>query len=133
MNYIKNNRRAGQFGTTLLELSVVIAVILLLVGVTFVGINAWRNSSNSAACVLNLSSIQKAVRSYQNINNLNVGDALTSDKIIGAGLLLEVGPQCPQTKTDYTYGKTVPATGAAYGTCPANPPHAPSATQLAAW
>jgi type II secretory pathway pseudopilin PulG len=133
MNYIKTNRRALQSGTTLLELSVVIAVILLLVGVTFVGINAWRNSANNAACILNLSSVQKAVRSYQNLNNLNVGDALTSDKIIGAGLLLEVGPNCPQTKSAYTYAATVPATGVAYATCPAKPAHAPTATQIAAW
>ena len=133
MNYIKTNRRARQAGTTLLELSVVIAVILLLVGVTFVGINAWRQSANNAACILNLSSIQKAMRSYQNLNNLNVGEGLTSDKIIGAGLLLEVAPNCPQTKTGYTYGNTVPATGTAYGKCPAGTPHAPTAAQVAAW
>ena len=133
MNYIKTNRRALQAGTTLLELSVVIAVILLLVGVTFVGINAWRQSANNAACILNLSSIQKAMRSYQNLNNLNVGEGLTSDKIIGPGLLLEVAPNCPQTKTAYTYGNTVPATGVAYGKCPATTPHAPTAAQIAAW
>jgi type II secretory pathway pseudopilin PulG len=133
MNYIKTNRRARQAGTTLLELSVVIAVILLLVGVTFVGINAWRQSANNAACILNLSSIQKAMRSYQNLNNLNVGDALASTSIIGAGLLMEVAPKCPQTKTAYTYGTTVPATGTAYATCPATPAHAPTATQVAAW
>src|SRR3981081_2681670 len=133
MNYIKTNRRARQAGTTLLELSVVIAVILLLVGVTFVGINAWRQSANNAACILNLSSIQKAMRSYQNLNNLNVTEPLTSDKIIGAGLLLEVAPNCPQTKTGYKYGATVPATGTPYATCPASPAHAPTAAQVAAW
>jgi type II secretory pathway pseudopilin PulG len=134
MNYIKTNRRALQAGTTLLELSVVIAVILLLVSVTFVGINAWRQSANSAACILNLSSIQKAVRSYQNLNNLNVGDALTSDKIVGAGLLLEVAPKCPSAPTKaYAFAATVPATGTVYATCPYASPHAPSAAQSAAW
>jgi len=133
MKYLKINRFARQSGTTLLELSVVIAVILLLVGVTFVGINAWRNSANNAACVLNLSSIQKAVRGYQNMHNLNVGDALASTDFTGTGNLLEVGPNCPQSKGAYTYGTAVPATGVAYATCPASPAHTPSASQLAAW
>jgi type II secretory pathway pseudopilin PulG len=134
VNYIKTNVRVRQSGTTLLELSVVIAVILLLVSVTFVGINAWRNSANKAACILNLSSIQKAVRSYQNMSNLNVGDGLTSDKIIGTGLLLEVAPVCPSAPTAaYTYLTAVPATGTAYATCPYSTPHAPSPAQSAAW
>jgi type II secretory pathway pseudopilin PulG len=134
MNYIKTNLRARQSGTTLLELSVVIAVILLLVSVTFVGINAWRNSANSAACILNLSSIQKAVRSYQNLNNLNVTDPLASTLIIGTGKLLEVAPVCPSAPTaSYTFLGTVPATGTPYATCPYSSPPAPSAAQSAAW
>src|ERR1700730_7382068 len=125
MNYIKTNMRARQSGTTLLELSVVIAVILLLVSVTFVGINAWRNSANSAACILNLSSIQKAVRSYQNLNNLNVVDTLATRSCVGTGKLLEVMPVCPSAPTlAYTPLGTVPATGTAYATCPYTTPHA---------
>ena len=43
MKYIKTNHKwARQRDTTLIELSVVIAVILLLVGVLFIGIQAWR-------------------------------------------------------------------------------------------
>ena len=52
-------RQIGQRGTTLIELSVVIAVLLLLVGVLFIGVSAWRNGANTAACIVNLSSIQK--------------------------------------------------------------------------
>jgi type II secretory pathway pseudopilin PulG len=66
MNIIKTNRRALESGTTLVELSVVIAVILLLVSVLFIGVTAWKNSANRAACLVNLSSLQKAVRGYQN-------------------------------------------------------------------
>jgi type II secretory pathway pseudopilin PulG len=133
MKFIKTNRRAMQSGTTLLELSVVIAVILLLVGVTFVGINAWREAANKSACILNLSNIQKAMRGYQNMNGLQVGDALASTSITGAGNLLEVAPQCPTARKAYTYGTTVPATGTAYATCPNTTVHAPTATQLASW
>ena len=65
MNYIKtNNKWARQRGTTLIELSVVIAVILLLVGVLFIGVQAWRDGANKSACLVNISSIQKAVRGY---------------------------------------------------------------------
>ena len=71
------NKQDGQRGTTLIELSVVIAVLLLLVGVLFIGITAWKNGANTAACIVNLSSIQKAVRGYQNMNGLATGATLT--------------------------------------------------------
>jgi hypothetical protein len=45
-----------------MELSVVIAVLLLLVGVLFIGISAWRNGSNATACVLNGARICKHER-----------------------------------------------------------------------
>ena len=64
------NKPARQRGTTLIELSVVIAVLLLLVGVLFIGITAWKNGSHAAACIVNLASIQKAARGYQNLNGL---------------------------------------------------------------
>jgi prepilin-type N-terminal cleavage/methylation domain-containing protein len=69
MNYIKTiNKRARQRGTTLIELSVVIAVILLLVGVLFIGVTAWKAGANKAACIVNISTVQKAARGYQNMN-----------------------------------------------------------------
>jgi prepilin-type N-terminal cleavage/methylation domain-containing protein len=66
------NKPARQRGTTLIELSVVIAVLLLLVGVLFIGITAWKNGSHAAACIVNLASIQKAARGYQDKNYLDV-------------------------------------------------------------
>src|SRR5262249_46770925 len=98
MNIIKTNRRARQSGTTLIELSVVIAVILLLVGVLFIGVQAWRQGANRAACLVNMASIQKAVRGYQNINLLNVGDAATAANLTGAGYFGAM-PTCPVGNT----------------------------------
>src|SRR5260370_26038645 len=78
MIHIKTNSKlARQRGTTLIELSVVIAVLLLLAGVLFIGVQAGQNAANRAACIVNMSTIQKAARGFQNFNNLNVGDAET--------------------------------------------------------
>jgi prepilin-type N-terminal cleavage/methylation domain-containing protein len=79
------NQQTHQRGTTLIELSVVIAVLLLLVGVLFIGITAWKSGANKAACVINLSSIQKAVRGYQNMNQLTTGGTLAVATLTSAG------------------------------------------------
>ena len=131
MNYLKTiTKPARQRGTTLIELSVVIAVLLLLVGVLFIGITAWKNGANTAACVVNLSSIQKAVRGYQNMNGLAVAAALPVATLTTAGFWV-AAPVCPAAGT-YTATATVPAQGVPYMTC-SIAGHAPSAATLANW
>jgi prepilin-type N-terminal cleavage/methylation domain-containing protein len=135
MSYIKtNNRWARQRGTTLIELSVVIAVILLLVGVLFIGIQAWRDGANKSACLVNMSSIQKAVRGYQNVNLLNVGDAVTGANLTTAGYFGAL-PTCPVGATAYTLLGTVPAQGTPYAVCASTSAaaHNPPAAQTANW
>jgi prepilin-type N-terminal cleavage/methylation domain-containing protein len=134
MNYPKTiNKPARQRGTTLIELSVVIAVLLLLVGVLFIGITAWKNGANTAACVVNLSSIQKAARGYQNMNQLTTGATLASGTLTTAGFW-STAPTCPSGGT-YAFLGTVPAQGTAYTTCSysASYGHQPSTTTLANW
>ena|ERR1700704_86606 len=118
MNYIKtNNKWARQRGTTLIELSVVIAVILLLVGVLFIGVQAWRDGANKAASLVNMSSIQKAVRGYQNLNLLNTGDPLTSDLLVGPTNYFATLPLDPYNgNVAYNYMGTVPVSGTPYAT-----------------
>src|SRR6202035_2027122 len=95
MNYLKAlNTQTLQKGTTLIELSVVIAVLLLLVGVLFIGITAWKSGANTAACLVNLSSIQKASRGYANMNGLNAGDGELSATLQTAGFWA-AAPVCP--------------------------------------
>jgi prepilin-type N-terminal cleavage/methylation domain-containing protein len=131
MKYLNTiTKKARQRGTTLIELSVVIAVLLLLVGVLFIGITAWKNGANTAACIINLSSIQKAARGYANMNQLNPGSALTVTTLTSAGFWGTV-PICPAGGT-YTSIAAVPAQGAAYMTCSISG-HGPSATNLANW
>src|ERR1700730_13522219 len=113
MNYLKKiNMRLGPRGTTLIELSVVIAVLLVLVGVLFIGITAWKNGANTAACIINLSSIQKAARGYANMNQLNTGSGLTVATLTTAGFWGTV-PVCPAGGT-YTPKTVVPSQGIAY-------------------
>jgi prepilin-type N-terminal cleavage/methylation domain-containing protein len=117
MSYIKtNNRWARQRGTTLIELSVVIAVILLLVGVLFIGVQAWRDAANKSACLVNMSSIQKAVRGYQNVHLLNVNDTVQDTDLTTDGYFGAI-PTCPVGATAYTLAGKVPALGTPYAVC----------------
>jgi prepilin-type N-terminal cleavage/methylation domain-containing protein len=115
MNLKTNNKWARQRGTTLIELSVVIAVLLLLAGVLFIGVTGWKNSANQAACILNIATTQKAVRSYQNSNSLNAGATVTLASLVTAGYF-GATPTCPGGGT-YTPTGTVPAPGAVYLAC----------------
>ncbi len=54
-------------GLTLLELTVVIAVLLALVSVTMIGTRAWKRGSDRAACLVHMRNIQASVRAYQNL------------------------------------------------------------------
>ena len=128
MNYIKTNHKsARQRGTTLIELSVVIAVILLLFGVLFIGVQAWRNSANKAACLVNISSIQKAARGYQNAHLLNPPDPLPNANLVTDQYFTTL-PTCPVSTNTYKFSDAVPDNGAAYAACSDATGHGPANT-----
>jgi prepilin-type N-terminal cleavage/methylation domain-containing protein len=126
MKLVTSHRLTVQRGTTLIELSVVIAVILLLLGVLFVGISGWKNAANQSACILNISTVQKAMRSFALANSLNAGDSCSMDQLVAAGYFASA-PTCPSGGT-YTPATTVPAVGIAYLTCN-QPGHVPPNTR----
>jgi type II secretory pathway pseudopilin PulG len=131
MDHLKtNNEQSRQCGTTLIELSVVIAVLLLLVAVLFIGASAWKSGANTAACIMNLASIQKAARGYASMNGLNIGTALTAATLTSAGFWSTL-PSCP-TSTAYTGMATVPSVGVQYAVCPVVS-HTPAPALLANW
>lgn len=113
---MKLNNIKKQAGLTLIEVTLVIAVLLGLISVLFIGVSAYREGSNRAKCILNISNVQKAVRSYQNLYEKAVADTLASSTIIGTGKMLETTPTCPSSGT-YTFGSAIPAVGTAYLTC----------------
>ncbi len=130
---LKLNKK-GQAGLTLIEVTLVIAVLLGLISVLFIGVAAYKKGSDRAKCILNIATVQKAVRSYQNLYELSIGQALASTDISGPGKMIETTPACPAAGT-YTFGTTVPAASTAYLTCSlsavADGGHAPAS--IAGW
>ncbi|MAS95815.1 MAG: hypothetical protein CMO55_21640 [Verrucomicrobiales bacterium] len=113
---MKLNNTKKQAGLTLIEITLVIAVLLGLISVLFIGVSAYKEGSNRSKCILNISNVQKAVRSYQNLYEMEEDDVLTQGTIAGTGKMLETVPTCP-SDGDYTWLGTVPAVGTVYLTC----------------
>lgn len=109
-------KRLNASGMTLIEISLVIALLLGLIAVVFMGLGSYRQGADKAKCKMQLSAVQKAVRSGANMQNLALGSALVSTDVFGAGLLMENTPVCPSGGT-YTWQATVPAVGTPYGNC----------------
>lgn len=121
MKTIAQPARVCAKGITLLELTVVILVLLMLVGVLFVGARAWKRGTDRATCILNLQNVQKAVRSYCNMNNHMPGDTVDGlrDKVIGVDSYVKE-PVCPSASSGNGYddlGDQVPDVGALYMEC----------------
>ena len=127
---VKLNKK-GQAGLTLIEVTLVIAVLLGLISVLFIGVAAYKKGSDRAKCILNISTVQKACRSYANMYEKNIADTLAADgaDFVGAGLFIESAPACPAGGA-YTYGTAVPASGTALMTCSlaTSDTHVPSST-----
>ena len=127
---IKLNKK-GQAGLTLIEVTLVIAVLLGLISVLFIGVAAYKKGSDRAKCILNISTVQKACRSYANMYEHSIGDATAADgaDFIGAGKFVEAAPACPAAGT-YVYGTAIPASGSALLGCSlaATEQHVPSST-----
>lgn len=81
--------------------------LLSATSVLFIGAKAWKDGSDRATCVLNIGNVQKAARSYQNINELEIGDTIPWDKIFGPNGFLPQRPVCPSGGT-YTFATVFP-------------------------
>lgn len=101
---------------TLIELTLVVAVLLGLIGVVFIGATSYKEGSNRSMCILHISQVQKAVRAHQNMYQRNFGDSCPQSALVGAGKMLEVAPACPSEGT-YTWLGTIPQLETAYLTC----------------
>lgn len=119
-NYTRKNRLAKRLnasGMTLIEISLVIALLLGLIAVVFMGLGTYRQGADKAKCKMQLSAVQKAVRSGANMQNLALNAALpNATAVFGAGLLMENQPVCPSGGV-YTWADIVPPVGTPYGNC----------------
>ncbi|NLT72010.1 MAG: type II secretion system protein [Verrucomicrobiaceae bacterium] len=117
---MKLNNIKKQAGLTLIEVTLVIAVLLGLISVLFIGVSAYKEGSNRAKCILNITNVQKAVRSFQNMYEKEVGNPLIHDtSLVGEGKMIETEPECPSKggADNYTWGTTVPEIGTVYLVC----------------
>lgn len=114
-----SHRRRTRFahsGMTLIEISLVIALLLGLIAVVFLGLGSYRKGADKAKCKMQLAAVQKAVRAGANMQNLAIGAALVEADVFGAGKLMPAAPACPSGGT-ITWGATVPVAGTPYGNC----------------
>lgn len=66
-------RSSKRSGFSLLEITVVIAVLLSLTAILFVGARAWKTGADRTGCILNIRNVQTSVRSYQNMYGYTAG------------------------------------------------------------
>ena len=128
MKVTRNTRNSA--GMTLIEVTLVIAVLLGLISVLFIGVKAYKQGSDRAKCILNVSTVQKSIRSYQNLYEYDEGDTLAQATIVGAGKMLEVAPTCSTPGNAYAWSTVVPDSGTPMIVCDNAQltDHAPSST-----
>jgi type II secretory pathway pseudopilin PulG len=110
------SKRFNRSGMTLIEISLVIALLLGLIAVVFLGIGSYRKGADKAKCKMQLAAVQKAVRSQSNMQNMNIGAGLLSAAVFGPGLFMENAPVCPSGGA-YTWLAVIPVSGTPYGEC----------------
>lgn len=106
-------------GMTLIEVTVVIAVLLGLISVLFLGVSAYKEGSDRAMCIQNIYRVQTAMRVACNYNELVPGSEYEGlkDIVIGEALYITNEPVCPSNGTyEYLEG-VIPATGVTFLSC----------------
>lgn len=119
MNASPLSKRSFQRAMTLIEITIVIAVLLGLITVLFLGVSAYKKGSDRALCIQNIAAVQKAVRSYGNLFDVDPGESVTlfKDQIIGTDKFFTQDPICRGGGT-YTYGGDImPLNSVAYLSC----------------
>ena len=111
--------RRKSAGLTLIEVSLVIAVMLGLISVLLIGFKAYKEGADRATCIQNIATVQKAMRSYSNINGRFPGDTVADlqSEIIGPDKFLNTLAPCPGNGT-YTFsGDTIVGIGDLFMDC----------------
>lgn len=112
-------------GFTLIELSVIIATLLLFLSFLFPAAGAWKRGTNRAQCILNIRQIQLGVRSFSNMHGLDHGSDVSllsppmvlENEVVGSGKYIETPPICPEGGSYIYAGNVIPPTGTLFMGC----------------
>ncbi len=114
-------------GLTLIEVTLVVTTLLGLIAVLFIGVGSYKEGANRAICVQQVATMQKAIRAYCNMHQIEPGQTVSNIKsrIINPTGFIRQEPSCPSGGT-YTYVEgAIPAMGVLYMAC-SIPEHLPS-------
>lgn len=121
-----------QAGLTLIEVTLVVAVLLGLIGTGLVGVGAYKQGANRALCVQNIARAQKAMRAYCHFQELVPGQEAPGlkAKIVNEAGFFAGAPECPAGGTYRFIDGAVPEIGTLFMNC-SIPDHVPAS--LAGW
>jgi len=75
-----------------------------------------QSGKDRATCILQVRNVQQAVRSYQNMNGIDIGAKIDWNEIFGPNRFLENRPACPGGGT-YTFSEIFPKVGSLACAC----------------
>ncbi len=107
-------------GLSAIELTAILAVLITLIAVLFVGMRAYKNGSDRAACVMNIHSLQNAVRSFSNLNGLLPGHSVAGNlksELVGPDRFVDELLGCPGGGAYTDLGNRIPPHGELYLNC----------------
>lgn len=116
---IQKKRQAATAGLTMIEVTMVVSALLGLISVSFFGVNAYKNGSDRAMCIVHVTQVQKAVRSFANFHLIDPGGSHSGlkDAVIGPGRFIEEIPVCPSGGTYSFLEDRMPEFGETYMSC----------------
>jgi type II secretory pathway pseudopilin PulG len=77
------NKFSSRKGFTLIEITLVLGLTLGLAAALIFGLSAFQKGSDRAKCLMNISNVQKAVRSWANLNEIAPGTTVAANLFPG--------------------------------------------------
>lgn len=118
MKFTTKNTGLIKKGMTLIEISLVVALLLSLIAILFIGIAAYKRGADRSKCVINLATVHKAARSHQNMFEIAELGGLDHTLLIGTGLYItQLVCPGPGGAANYKFADIATAVGTPYATC----------------
>lgn len=120
--------RSSLAALTLIEVTLVMAVLLGLISALFVGTGTYKKGTDRATCIQQIAKVQQAMRSFCNTNEYFPGDMVDlKASLIGPNGYYTVEPACPGDGVYSFYPNVVPPVGTPLIDCSV-PYHKPNTT-----